>query len=130
MAIPTRTFEVNGQRLRMVDLEAAVRALGGSLSTMPYTIRVLVENMLRAQLLRGPSVVSAREIAAIIEWERNVGADVPLFVARVILPDSSGVPVLQDLAALRDAIADGGGDAARVDTVLPLDIVIDHSLQV
>jgi aconitate hydratase len=52
---------------------------------------------------------------------------VPLFVSRVILPDSSGIPVLQDLAALREAVARGGGDASRVDTLVPVDFVVDHS---
>ena len=113
-----------------MDLEAALRARNASLQTLPYVIRVLAENVMRAHLTRGPAAVSAGEVASIVDWRSHVGHDVPLFVSRVILPDSSGIPVLQDLAALREAVARCGGDASRVDTLVPVDFVVDHSLQV
>lgn len=114
----------------MVDLEAALRARGVAPKTLPCVVRVLAENVLRTHLTRGPAAATAGEVASIVDWKAHVGEDLPLFVSRVILPDSSGIPVLQDLAALREAVAARGGDARRVDTQLPLDFVVDHSLQV
>ena len=114
----------------MLDLRAALRERGAAPDALPYVIRVLAENVLRAHLTRGPDAVSHDEVASIVDWRNHLGYDVPLFVSRVILPDSSGIPVLQDLAALREAVAAHGGDARRVDTMVPLDFVVDHSLQV
>jgi aconitate hydratase len=114
----------------MIDLCAALRERGADPDTLPYVIRVLAENVLRAHRTRGPGAVSADEVASIVDWRNHVGEDIPLFVSRVILPDSSGIPVLQDLAALREAVGARGGDANLVDTTVPLDFVVDHSLQV
>ncbi len=114
----------------MIDLNAALRRRGVEPHALPYVIRVLAENVLRAHVLRGPQAVSAAEVASVVDWRAHVGEDLPLFVSRVILPDSSGIPVLQDLAALREAVAARGGDPRRVDTLVPLDFVVDHSLQV
>ncbi|MFO1302205.1 MAG: aconitate hydratase AcnA [Burkholderiales bacterium] len=127
--IPIPTRDLPGG-LRMVDLGAAMRERGIAMHAMPFVVRVLAENVLRAHLLRGPEAVSAREVASILDWRAHTGHDLPLFVSRVILPDSSGIPVLQDLAALREAVAARGGDPRRVDTLVPLDFVVDHSLQV
>ena len=114
----------------MIDLRAELRERGADPESLPYVIRVLAENALRAHLTRGPQAVSDDEVRTIVDWRNHVGHDLPLFVSRVILPDSSGIPVLQDLAALREAVAARGGDPARVDTMVPLDFVVDHSLQV
>ena len=111
-----------------IDLADVARRLGGDISTYPYVIRVLLENLCRNQAWGAP--VSDLEISALADWRNHLDADLPLYVTRVILPDSSGLPVLQDLAALRDAVADAGGDPARVDTSLPVDVIVDHSLQV
>ena len=83
-----------------VDLALAMHEAGGSLLTMPYVIRVFLENLLRSHL-QGKSV-SKEEIDLLLHWTEHIGQDVPLFVTRVILPDSSGVPVLQDIAAMRE----------------------------
>ena len=111
-----------------VDLALAMHEAGGSLLTMPYVIRVFLENLLRSHL-QGKSV-SKEEIDLLLHWTEHIGQDVPLFVTRVILPDSSGVPVLQDIAAMRDALARMGGEPSLVDTVVPVDLIIDHSVQV
>jgi aconitate hydratase len=118
-----------GERgLRLIDLPRTVAGLGGDMRRMPYVIRILLENLLRSRALG--RAVEQGEIALLLDWREHVGADLPLYVSRVILPDSSGVPVLQDLAAARDALARAGGDPSRVDTRLPVDLVVDHSLQV
>ena len=111
-----------------VDLALAMHEAGGSLLTMPYVIRVFLENALRSHL-QGKSV-SKEEIDLLLHWTEHIGQDVPLFVTRVILPDSSGVPVLQDIAAMRDAFSRMGGEPSLVDTVVPVDLIIDHSVQV
>ena len=124
----TATVCVGDRSWRAIDLPDAVAQLQGELHHMPYVIRILLENLLRSQAL-GRAVEPA-DIAHVLHWRDHIGVDLPLYVSRVILPDSTGVPVLQDLAALRDALARAGGDPARVDTRLPVDLVVDHSLQV
>lgn len=117
-----------GRPLRYVDLAAAARQGNHDLHAQPYVIRILLENLYRHR--HWGDAVSTGEIDRLWQWQDHVGADLALHVARVILPDSSGLPVLQDLAALRDAVARAGGDAARVDTRVPVDLIVDHSLQV
>ena len=127
-----RTFELprpEGQ-LRCIDLEATAAAACVDLQAMPYLIRVLLENLCRHQLWSEGKAVSAAELDAILHWQQQVGSELPLHLSRVILPDSSGIPVLQDLAALRDAVAKAGGDAQKIDLKLPLHLIVDHSLQV
>ena len=111
-----------------VDLPLALEKQGRHLSEIPYVIRIFLENLLRSHL-QGKSV-SIHEIDLLLHWSDNIGQDVPLFVTRVILPDSSGLPVLQDIAAMRDALSRMGGDPSLVDMVIPVDLVVDHSLQV
>lgn len=121
-------FHLSGDAIRYFDIAAAARDRGLDIATLPYVIRVLWENLGRNQQWGLP--VADAEIDAVAAWSQRTGADLPLRVARVILPDSSGLPVLQDLAALRDAVARQGGDAAAVNTQLPVDLIVDHSLQV
>ncbi|AVG42549.1 aconitate hydratase AcnA [Achromobacter insolitus] len=123
-----QSFPCCGRTLRYADLSAAAHAAGRDIRDYPYVIRVLLENLLRHRAWG--AAVTAEEIGRLWAWREHPGADLPLHVARVILPDSSGLPVLQDLAALRDAVAQAGGDAARVDTRIPVDLIVDHSLQV
>jgi len=119
-------FTHDGQQHRTIVL-TAVRGQT-EVASLPFVIRVLLENLYRHRAWG--DVVSRQDIARLWQWHAHIGADLPLHVARVILPDSSGLPVLQDLAALRDAVAMAGGDAARVDTRIPVDLIVDHSLQV
>ncbi len=119
---------VSGSAYRFVDLPAFVAAAGRELARIPFVTRVLLENLLRARATG--RAVSEEEVSRVLDAPAHVGTDMPLFVARVILPDSSGLPVLQDLAALRDALARAGGDPAQVDARIPVDLVVDHSLQV
>ena len=111
-----------------IDLPLALEKQGKQLDEIPYVIRIFLENVLRSNL-QGKSV-SKEEIDLLFHWSEHIGQDVPLFVTRVILPDSSGLPVLQDIAAMRDAFSRLGGDPSLVDTVVPVDLIIDHSLQV
>src|SRR5688500_17493377 len=113
---------------RYASIAQAITPYGADVARLPYCIRILVENLARHAAANGTDGAAALE--AIAAWPEQTGAAVPLYVARVILPDSSGLPVLLDLAAVRDAVARAGGDAGAVRPRIPVDLVIDHSLQV
>jgi aconitate hydratase len=109
-----------------VDLPGAACALGGSLKKLPYVLRIILENLVRNQAVLdlGDDV-----LARVASWS---GADaafsVPMMVSRVILPDSSGLPALIDLAALRSTLTAQGVDASGIGPQIPVDLVVDHSL--
>ncbi len=99
-----------------------------SLDRLPFSIRILLENALRHA---GGVYVTEDHVRAITEWSpTNAGADVPFMPTRVVLQDFTGVPAVVDLAAMRDGLKAMGGDPARINPVVPADLVIDHSVQV
>ena len=108
---------------------AALETLGIMLGQLPMTVKVLLENALRHA---GGGIVQSEDVMALAAWRPGSRADVeiPFLPARVILQDFTGVPAVVDLAAMRDAMADLGGDPARVNPLVPADLVIDHSVQV
>ena len=95
----------------------------------PVTIRILLENVLRHA---GDGVVRPEDVETLAAWRPGGAgeAEVPFRPARVILQDLTGVPAVVDLAVMRDAMADLGGDPGRVNPLVPADLVIDHSVQV
>jgi aconitate hydratase len=97
----------------------------GGLDRLPFSLRVLFENLMR-QVADGRS--SPGELEALAE--RRIGAGLTFYPARIFLQDLLGVPLLVDLAALRDAVAAAGGDPRSVNPKVPADLVIDHSLRV
>jgi aconitate hydratase len=101
------------------------------LERLPYTIKVLLENMLRGAATQ-PDLVSADDVRALALWDptQPAEAELPFMPARVILQDFTGVPCVVDLAAMRDAMAEIGGDPSRINPLVPADLVIDHSVQV
>lgn len=111
-----------------VPVDRAAARTGVAVETLPYACRVFVENLERGRLC-DPNIGEA-EVAAMLRWRDHRGFGVPLTVGRVILPDSSGLPVLLDLASLRDAVAEAGCDPATVEPRIPVDVIVDHSLQV
>jgi len=95
---------------------------------LPYTICVLLENLLRRA---GSEHVSEADVRALAAWPADPGdAQLAFMTARVIMQDLTGVPAVVDLAAMRSAVDRRGGDASRVDPLVPVDLVIDHSVQV
>ncbi|MBB3066127.1 aconitate hydratase AcnA [Limibacillus halophilus] len=108
---------------RFVDLRRLQEA---AISTLPYSLRILLENVARAE---EEDSDAAAALEALLRWN-GVPEDctVPLRVARIVLPDSSGLPALMDLAALRDALAEEGLPIDGVEPVIPVDLIIDHSL--
>ena len=106
-------------------------ALGGltGSAALPITVRILLENVLRHA---GRGVVDAADVETLASWRPGVAAEaeIPFMPARVLLQDFTGVPAVVDLAVMRDAMAAMGGDPARVNPLVPADLVIDHSVQI
>ena len=104
---------------------------GAELERLPYTVKVLLENMLRHAAMGGGRV-TANDVHALATWDPGVPAEyeLPFMPSRVILQDFTGVPCVVDLAAMRDAMAQMGGDPSRINPLVPADLVIDHSVQV
>ena len=122
------TLRVGEDSFEFFPLAAAGVA---DLDRTPYTVKVLLENMLRSAATQ-PDLVDADDVRALAAWDPAVPAEyeLPFMPARVILQDFTGVPCVVDLAAMRDAVAEMGGDPARVNPLVPADLVIDHSVQV
>ena len=99
------------------------------LETAPVTLRILLENALRNA---GGGLIERSDVETLAGWRpgSTTEAEVPFMPSRVLLQDFTGVPAIVDLAAMRDAMADLGGDPARVNPLVPADLVIDHSVQV
>jgi aconitate hydratase len=123
------TLSVGGNEYTINALESLAKA-GFDLARMPFSIKVMLENLLRRE---DGVVVTHTQIEALARWttSRGRGGDEISFMpARVLLQDFTGVPVVADLAAMREAIRKLGGDPARINPLQPVDLVIDHSVQV
>ncbi len=123
------TLRVGAKSYRIHRLAAVEEAGLGRLARLPRSIRVLLENLLRHE--DGVTVVRD-DIAALAAW-RSDGKntrEIAYRPARVVLQDLTGVPAVVDLAAMRDAMTDLGGDPKRINPLRPADLVIDHSVQV
>ena len=96
---------------------------------LPYTLRILLENVLRRE---DGDTVRAADVEAIARWDATAepSSEVTFAPARVLLQDFTGVPAVVDLAAMRDAMSALGGDPSAIDPLIPAELVIDHSVQV
>ena len=123
------SLEVGGASHTIYRLDRAAEALGCDLARLPFTLRILLENLLRGE---DGSAVSADSIRALGAWQAQAAPadEVAFRPARVLLQDFTGVPAIVDLAAMRDAMADLGGDPSKINPQQPVDLVIDHSVQV
>ncbi len=108
---------------------AALGSVAAAPGRLPMTVRILLENALRHA---GGGVVRAEDVETLLGWrpDSSVDVEIPFMPSRVILQDFTGVPAVVDLAAMRDAMVDLGGDPATVNPLVPADLVIDHSVQV
>jgi aconitate hydratase len=98
-----------------------------AISAMPFAIRVLLEQALRQV---DGFTVREEDVRTLCQWNRKSSREIPFKPARVVMQDFTGVPAIVDLAAMRDAMAALGGDPRRINPVVPVDLVIDHSVQV
>ena len=122
------TLEAAGKRYTYFSLPAAARTLG-DLSALPVSLKVLLENVLRFEDGTSYTVEDARKIA---RWlgEARSRDEVPFRPARILMQDFTGVPAVVDLAAMRDGMAKLHGDPQKVNPLVPVDLVIDHSVMV
>ncbi len=120
---------VGGRRFSIFRLDALRSLPGSRVDRLPFSLRVLLEN-----LLRGEDDVSVHkaDVEALARWDvsRPQEKEIAFRTSRVLLQDFTGVPCVVDLAAMRDAIVRLGGDATRINPLQPVDLVIDHSVQV
>jgi aconitate hydratase len=126
----TRTvLSVGGQRAHIYSVAALQQSGYPEISRLPYSMRVLLENLLRHEDGR---FVKPADVEALARWDLKSGAqkEISFAPARVLLQDFTGVPAVVDLAAMRDGIARLGGDPKRVNPLQPVELVIDHSVQV
>ncbi|WYJ89361.1 aconitate hydratase 1 [Enterococcus sp. 9E7_DIV0242] len=124
-----RFFELNGRKYRYDSLASLEDEYGITLSKLPYSIRVLLEGLIRQ---KNDFEITDDHIRSLAFWnpEKPVSGEVPFKPARVILQDFTGVPVVVDLASLRETYAAFGGDPQNINPEIPVDLVIDHSVQV
>ncbi|HVA40244.1 MAG TPA: aconitate hydratase AcnA [Candidatus Binataceae bacterium] len=120
-------LNVGGRKYTIFSLPA-LEQRGFALARLPYSIKVMLENVLRRE---DGVVVTADQVEAVARWQPQPGErEFSFMPARVLLQDFTGVPVVADLAAMRDAIKRLGGDPSRINPIQPADLVIDHSVQV
>ena len=123
------TLNVNGKDYAYYSFAKAAEKIG-DVSKLPFSLKVLLENMLRFE--DGGFTVGEEHIRAIAAWQHNpkTGREIQYRPARVLLQDFTGVPCVVDLAAMRDGIAALGGDTAKINPQVPVNLVIDHSVMV
>ena len=123
------TLEVGDTDYTIFRLEVLGKLSGSRVERLPFSLKILLENLLRHE---DDSFVKRADIEALAKWNVRGGAEheIAFRPARVLLQDFTGVPAVVDLAAMRDAIARLGGDPKRINPLQPVDLVIDHSVQV
>ncbi len=122
------TMQVGEQNIAYYSLSKAAEKLG-DISRLPFTLKVLLENMLRFE---DGVTVTTDDAQAVVDWQKNAksNAEIQYRPARVLLQDFTGVPCVVDLAAMRDAMNNLGADAEKINPQVPVHLVIDHSVMV
>ena len=122
------TLEAGGKRYSYYALDKAGAALG-DVSRLPFSMKVLLENLLRFE---DGITVTRDDLQCMVDWqkERRINREIQYRPARVLMQDFTGVPAVVDLAAMRDAMKGLGGDAQRINPLVPVHLVIDHSVMV
>ena len=123
------TLSVGGRNYAYYSLDKAAAKLG-DVSRLPFSMKVLLENLLRFE--DGGFTVSTDDVQALVDWQKDPHSnrEIQYRPARVLLQDFTGVPCVVDLAAMRDAIAKLGGDTTKINPLVPVHLVIDHSVMV
>ncbi len=124
-----RTLEAGGRSYEYFSLEAASEAGLGDISKLPFSLKILLENLLRFE---DGSTVTVDDVKAVAEWlkEKRSDREIAYRPARVLMQDFTGVPAVVDLAAMRQAMVDLSGDPQKINPLSPVDLVIDHSVMV
>jgi len=121
-----RTLTVDGKSYEYFSLEAAAKTLG-DISRLPFSLKVLLENLLRFEDSRSVTVEHVKAMAAWLKAKKS-DTEIGFRPARVLMQDFTGVPAVVDLAAMRDAMKALGGDPRKINPLVPVDLVIDHSV--
>ncbi len=124
-----RTLKVGAREYDYFSLQAAEKAGLGDVSRLPGSLKVLLENLLRYEDGRTVTVDDAKAVAAWLEKGKS-SHEIAFRPARVLMQDFTGVPAVVDLAAMRQAMADMGGDAEKINPVSTCNLVIDHSVMI
>ncbi|WP_047985219.1 aconitate hydratase AcnA [Ornithinibacillus californiensis] len=124
-----KKFDLNGKTYNYYHLKTLEESGFGKVERLPFSIRVLLESLVRQYDGR---VINDDHVKALVKWgtKDGKGVDVPFKPSRVILQDFTGVPAVVDLASLRKAMVDLGGKPEQINPEVPVDLVIDHSVQV
>ncbi|PIE28964.1 aconitate hydratase AcnA [candidate division KSB3 bacterium] len=125
----TRQIEVNGKSYTMFDIMKLEEKGLADITRLPFSIKILVENLLRKM---DGYVVKEEDVLNIARWQKtyDTPVEIPYHPARVLMQDFTGVPVVVDLAAMREAVKALGGDPRKINPLVPSELVIDHSVQV
>ncbi|QYJ16818.1 Aconitate hydratase A [Rubrobacter xylanophilus DSM 9941] len=122
-----RELRLRSGSVSYYSLQELDRSVGGDVFSLPFSIRVILESLLRNC---GGRFVSGEDVERLASWPDSVGEELAYLPARVIMQDFTGVPAVVDLAAMRSAMATIGGDPKKINPLVPADLVIDHSVQV
>jgi aconitate hydratase len=123
------TLTIGGKSFSYFSLEKLSKSAGVDVARLPFSLRILLENLLRNE---DGKAVTKNDVLGLAKWNAKAEPDkeIAFHPARVILQDFTGVPAVVDLAAMRDAMAKMGGDPAKINPLFPSELVIDHSVQV
>src|SRR6186713_1090112 len=122
-------IRVGGESVQIYSLPALEKAGFSGVSRLPYSMKILLENLLRRE---DNAFVKSDDIRALAQWKATAAPEkeISFMPARVLLQDFTGVPCVVDLAAMRDAMVNLGGNPDRINPLQPVELVIDHSVQV
>ncbi|MCD6055022.1 MAG: Aconitase [Rubrobacteraceae bacterium] len=122
-----KTLETGSGEIELYSLKTLDERVDGDVFSLPFSIRVMLESLLRNA---GAKFVSKEDVEALADWPESVGGELAYLPARVVMQDFTGVPAVVDLAAMRSAMKNVGGDPGKINPLVPTDLVIDHSVQV
>ncbi|MEX1298595.1 MAG: aconitase family protein, partial [Desulfotignum sp.] len=125
-----KTIDVGPKKITIYDINRLEEAMGvPDIGRLPFSIKILVENLLRK--LDG-RIVTETDLLNIATWQKqyDTPVEIPYHPARVLMQDFTGVPAVVDLAAMRDAVKALGGDPGRINPLAPVELIVDHSVQV
>lgn len=124
-----KKVSVKGEELTLYDISAFAKQNGGDISRLPYSIRILLENQLRNA---DEKVIFKKDVLNALNWDAKNSdrPEIPHMPARVVMQDFTGVPAVVDLASMREAMNDMGGDPNKINPQVETALVIDHSVQV
>ena len=120
-------LSTSGGEVEIHSLKKLDEKIEGDVFSLPFSIRVLLEALLRNA---GGRFVGEEDVEALASWPESIGGELAYLPARVVMQDFTGVPAIVDLAAMRSAMQEVGGDPKKINPLVPTDLVIDHSVQV